>query len=455
MVVFALGGGSRGDIYSLVFLRPVAVLVLGAGLLTIRGEHVRRNRWLFAIAGACVALPVIQLLPLPSSMVAGLAGRGILAQVDAVAGVAPAWRPITLTPQLTWNALWSMTVPLAALVWGAQLPTRDHSRVLGLLLLIGLVSGALALVQLSGDPNGPLYFYDDSNKAEAVGLFANRNHQALMLAMLFPMLAIWAGADRQRKSRRQARPFGRLAVAMVFGLCLLPMILLTGSRSGLAEGLIGLAGAAFLWWRMGGRFAGSGEGEQGGMRFAPTKLLAGTVALAGAVLVASAIVLGRAEALERLLRSRAGDEMRFKILPLMRDMTIEYWPWGSGIGSFKPVYRMHEPDGLIGPAIMNHAHNDLIEALLTGGVVAAAILAAATGLWAVRAATLLRQPRAPGADRLAECGVLMILMLAIGSLGDYPLRGPALACVLVCAGLWAAARPEPATRDDPVSRPAA
>ena len=46
-------------------------------------------------------------------------------------------------------------------------------------------------------------------------------------------------------------------------------------------------------------------------------------------------------------------------------------------------------------------------------------------------------------------------VLAIGSLGDYPLRGPALACVLVCAGLWAAARPEPATRDDPVSRPAA
>ena len=58
MVVFALGGGSRGDIYSLVFLRPVAVLVLGAGLLTIRGEHVRRNRWLFAIAVEHVRSPI-------------------------------------------------------------------------------------------------------------------------------------------------------------------------------------------------------------------------------------------------------------------------------------------------------------------------------------------------------------------------------------------------------------
>ena len=40
VVVFALGGSSRGDVFALLFLRPAAIVALGCGLWTLRPAHI-------------------------------------------------------------------------------------------------------------------------------------------------------------------------------------------------------------------------------------------------------------------------------------------------------------------------------------------------------------------------------------------------------------------------------
>lgn len=65
VIAFLTGGGSRSDIASLVFLRPVAALFLIAGLWGLTREQLNGHRFLFAFAAACVLWLALQLVPLP------------------------------------------------------------------------------------------------------------------------------------------------------------------------------------------------------------------------------------------------------------------------------------------------------------------------------------------------------------------------------------------------------
>ena len=49
---FAMGGGSRGDITSLVLLRPIAAICFGLGLLGLKVEQIRHYRVPFGFLAA-------------------------------------------------------------------------------------------------------------------------------------------------------------------------------------------------------------------------------------------------------------------------------------------------------------------------------------------------------------------------------------------------------------------
>ena len=145
----------------------------------------------FAVAIAC--LIAVHLVPLPPAVWQALPGRELVAANDRLAGLNGVWRPFSLAPGTTWNALYSLLVPFAVLLCGIQLD-RDHLlRLVPVILAIGALSGLIGILQVIGDASGPLYFYRITNGDSAVGLFSNRNHHAIFLAALFPMLAWLAG----------------------------------------------------------------------------------------------------------------------------------------------------------------------------------------------------------------------------------------------------------------------
>jgi O-antigen ligase len=111
-------------------------------------------------------------------------------------------------------------------------------------------------------------------------------------------------------------------------------------------------------------------------------------------------------------------------------------PFGSGFGTFDPVYRIHEPYDRLDQQYLNHAHNDLVELALTAGV-PGLVLVGAFLVWFARRCWILNRESRPTpalAPALAGAAVLGILLLA--SLADYPLRTPLMMMVGAIAAVW-------------------
>ena len=142
--------------------------------------------------------------------------------------------------------------------------------------------------------------------------------------------------------------------------------------------------------------------------------------------------------MDRLMSRAIGEDLRWRMLPTVVGMIFQYWPFGSGVGSFEKAFKISEPDSLLGPEYVNHAHNDWLELLVTTGLLGLVMLVvAAFGLIVgVRRAWAAARPPGSAGD-LLRLGCVLIGLAALGSVGDYPLRTPALAAFFAVAVLWA------------------
>ncbi|AKM08250.1 O-antigen ligase family protein [Pelagerythrobacter marensis] len=457
LLAFLTGGSSRADMSSLAILRPVSIFVLGYAFLTLSRQHLATNRAIVAIAASAFALAALHLLPLPPEIWRALPGREGVAAIDSTLGFGDAWRPLTLDPQASRNALMALIVPCAALALAIQLTERGRETMLTVVLALGALTALWAMLQLMGSPRGPLYLYSVTNYGSPVGLFANRNHQGVFLASLIPIIFCWAlrarGSWRDLRSDRGRRAGVAAACALLF----IPLVLIGGSRAGLLALLLSVCATALIAIAASGSEVPDGRGPR--ERSARAKQRQGRArrsaiarfgpALAGIVIVAGlgllTIGMERDRAFERLVGSDPIDDLRGEILPVVWEIAVAHFPWGTGIGSFDDVFRSFEPDALLSSSYINHAHNDFAEVFMTAGLPGLAILLAALAVLVARAWALLRNGREGiRQDALPAGALVALIILLIASLVDYPLRTPALAGYAVLLALWTGqAKPSP------------
>lgn len=441
LLTFVLGGGARGDIQSLAILRPLSAVALAYALWGLRMADFKGFRLLTGFAVAIVVLVGLHLVPLPPSLWTALPGRELIADIDKASGLGSVWRPLSMAPSETTNALFALMAPLAVfllLLRHAREQRYDH---LQLLLGIGLASGLFGLLQGIGPTDGPLYLYRITNGSAAVGLFANRNHQAILLACLFPMLAVYASTGAQSIEQAQ---FRRL-LAIGAALLLIPLLLVTGSRGGLIVGVVGLIAAIILYDAP--SFSASPKRKV--HRINPNYVYA-AVAIFG--FTAITILTSRAQALERLLKGDGREDERSIVWGPIADMAEKYFPFGSGIGSFVDAYQIDEPFSTLSPEYFNHAHNDWLEIAMTGGLPAILLALTALVAWVWQVQRLFRlKPSSRRALLFGKLGAVLIFMLALGSVVDYPLRVPSLAVLFVIAAVWMAAALHAKTGDGAIA----
>ena len=426
-MLFSTGGASRADVQSLVILRPLSVIVCALGLMTLRREHLEGRGLLLGWAAAIFMLTLLHLLPLPPAIWQSLAGRQDMVDVEKISGLSQIWRPLTLTPINGLHALNSLFVPLAVILLGAQLTRNELFALLPVVIGLTTLSGLLGVLQVIGDPKSSLYFYAITNNGSAVGFFANRNHAATLLALLFPMLAIFASSAKNEADATRMRRVIAPAIAIV----LVPLILVTGSRSGLASALIGLVAAAMLYRQPSYRHNGQREKPD---RF---KAYAGVAGLGLITLAFITYFFARAEAIERLLKKSSGVDDRTDFWTASIDLLYKYLAWGSGSGSFADAYRVVEPNRLLDTTYLNRAHNDWLETAITFGLPGIIILLAMLLGFSVRGHRLRRG--ANGITRAVVFGRLALVMMAmigIASLADYPLRTPIIMGIFALSALW-------------------
>lgn len=405
----ALGGGSaRDDVLYLVPLRLAAVVGIMVLLLLIPRERLRLRRAPLIFSGAAALVVALQLVPLPPAIWTALPGRAPYAAVSAAAGLGDIWRPITLSPDLTWNALLSLVPPLFFIIAIPVLGRRARSWVLSGLLVTILLSGFLGLLQVAGGAESPLRYYQYTNNMSGIGLFANRNHQAAFLAMGIPLAFWWA--MQGEPSRRSG---GRLVLAAAAILFLLTAVLTTQSRTGAVVVVLALVlSAVYLLKRRDMRRAGILWIAGGGLFAATLAVLAfGTWAV------------------DRHSVTAVTEDLRVQILPESIVAIRTFFPVGAGYGAFAQVFPRFESVEDLGPLYVNHTHSEVTQILIEGGILSILLLALLLG-WLARAGWRAWRAGKGSGTQAAEaqlCTILIALPL-VASITDYPLRTPLMGC---------------------------
>lgn len=435
VLVFFTGGSSRDDIQSLVILRPIAILFAAYALITMNFEHWRDRLFPLYICLAFLALMIVQLIPLPPTIWMELPGRKIFGEIALAAGIEQSWRPLSLSPSRTLNSLFSLAIPLSALLLYLNLERAQIKQALTAILVLIVVSAVWAVFQLVGPAGGPLYLYDITNHGAAVGLMANRNHQAILLACAIVMLG-WYASTISVKTRLAALKFyGSIGSILI----LVTLIFVTGSRAGLILIAPALIVAMVLIYF--GRFVADNSRSTGHRSTKGGRLSfrQGILVFSIAVIVALgalSIWLSRALAFERLFGGGENSELRVELFPTLYTMMQDYLPWGSGFGSFEHVYRIYEPQNLLSPQYLNQAHNDWLQLLIEGGVAIILIGVCAASWFILRLVKLARAWRNLGSTKYSAMMVVTVMLFCLaGSIGDYPLRTPsivALFAVFAC-----------------------
>ncbi len=324
-------------------------------------------------------------------------------------------------PGATVNAVTSLIVPLAIALLMAGTTKAERAWLLGVLLVFVAATTFVGLLQFSGTGFASPFVND--TPGEVSGTFANRNHFALLLAMGCLLAPGWAFLGGRLPHWR-----GPVAIGLV--LLFLLTILASGSRAGLGFGALGLVVGLLT---VGKQIRHTLRGYS---RRVYVSAIIGAVGLFAAFVFVS-VIAGRAVSIDRLLSTDLGQDMRSRGLPTVLEMIRTYFPMGSGLGGFDPIFRIHEPFALLQPTYFNHAHNDWVEVVLDAGLPGLLLMLGATAWWG---ASSLRAWRAGlGSDNvLPKLGSSLVLLVMAASILDYPARTPTMMAVLAVAGLWLA-----------------
>lgn len=418
-----LGGASAAGYIANLTLQLAALPLIGWALWSLAQERspvsIRSPLLLLALL---VVVMLAQLVPLPPEFWSALPGREPVTQGYRLLGVPLPWLPLSLTPD---NALASLlwllpafAVFLATVVLGAF----RGRWVAGVVVGTTILSVAVGALQVIGGDGGAGYFYKVTNRGQAVGFFANSNHNATLLLVAIPFLAALQATVLKRSGSPRSVSAIRLLVAagfVIIGVGLLINSSLAGIGLGVPVALVSLL--------VFGRY-----------RPAVSRALAGGTVLLSAAAIAT-IAVGPFDNNLFGAQQENVELSRQTSFALTWRAAREYLPFGSGVGSFQPIYRTQEPLASVTTTYMNHAHSDWLEILLETGLIGVALVGMFLFWWWRRVRDLWRGEQR---DAFAQAAAIATATMMLHSLVDYPLRTAALSAVFAfCVGLIAGVRP--------------
>jgi len=408
------GGASQTNALSLMTVEVASAPLLFVALyLILAGAAPRAGAWPLILLAAVVAIPALQLAPLPASVWTLAPGRTLLVHALDAGGLGRPAEPFSLAPQQTWRSLLALAPPAAMFAGGLFLTDGQRRTLVWCWLALAVTGLGVGILQMLGGEGSALYFYQVTNFGSPVGFFANRNHEASFLLCLLPLAVAFALRFEGRLDSRRALP---ALAAIVYVFVAVVGVAATRSRAGVL-----LAGVALV--------ASAGLAIRGGALRGRWR--AGLAAGLGALAAVGAVLLfGLTPILERF---NAGGEPRFEGWPVVLSVAERFLPFGSGVGSFETVYQSVEPLTQVSPIYFNHAHNDFLELWLETGLAGAVLFAAFATWFGARCLAIWRATsESTRADLAAACTLLIVLLLA-HSLVDYPLRTEAIAVLFAFA----------------------
>ena len=418
LVAVWLGGGVTVDATPADdWLQLLALPVLGvAAWVLCRSGLGGLQRAAVAVAAIIASVPSLQLLPLPIDGWGSVAVRQVLAGDLASAGVSDATHRWSLTPSATEASLWALLPAMAAFAAALALEGNQRRVLVKAVLMLVLGNILFAFFQ-AGLPRGSTLRLYQGFDAGFGGLLINTNHQATAL-IVGMVLAIGQAIHAWRRQQSgRGRPHAWLWYAAFAGMCLL-LVPLSTSRAGVALVLPALAMALL--------FCGALSLRKFGQKKVAIALGAGLGIFA---------LIGVHAALGWMEVDRA-EELRHSMASTAVSIGNAQAPWGSGAGSFVPVFEQAAPSDLWLGTYVNHAHNEYVQWWLEAGWLGLLAMIAVATLLVMTGWRLVQAKGRDGHAILAGSCFIAICAVLAHSWADYPMRTTTLmATMAALAGL--------------------
>lgn len=412
-----------------------AFILLAVALLSrSRLRSLRPMAVPFGTLAALALWGVVQLLPLPEGVLQRLAPVNIkiyheAAQIlrlfgeDAARGpkisVAPAETEAVVLLLLSYGAIFFSTASL--------LRNRMRRRLLASVILIS-ASLQILVAAAQESPDGRLH-----------GAFVNANHFAgyLEIALALAFGALWAevlsNRDRGREAAEPAVRFEKRFPALA-GRILLWSVIATGIGLTRSRGALLAAGATTLILLTMAALHRT------------VKRRARAVAGVAIALLAGVLFVAATAGATPVLRFLESDprELSATIRVTLWRTSLEAWRQspivGSGLGTFRDAFRRVQPRELEG--IVEHAHSDPLQLLVTGGVVGWALGVLLFGSFLFLLVGLWKRQRHREESAFVLAGIGALFTLALHGLVEFNLSIPPIPATLACVlGLaWSAGR---------------
>ncbi len=363
-------------------------------------------------------LPLLQLVPLPPGLWQMLPGQEKRQAVLTLVGLADTWQPLTVDPSATALSAILGVGFVALMTLLMHISDTAFTRVLDVAVGVVLFGIVLGIFQVVSDGQFPR-LYPINMGAVMLGIYANKNHMGLVITCAMVLVGFVTSRRIADRGKRRATVIGIVVFALV---CLVT----TNSRAGLVLGLIGAVAVLAsdiraTPWRY--KIAAS----------AVVVLLVGLVVFSSAFEVVSARF------------NDVDSDLRWQITTWSMPLAHRYALLGGGAASFGTLFNASEQLAWVKPTIVNAAHDDYLQLVIEFGVPGIAVLVMLVASVVVSIPALRILPRRDVHRAQMLFGLTVMLMFALHSAIDYPLRRPA-AWVFFALALAAVYRGHAATR---------
>jgi O-antigen ligase len=379
-----------------------------------------------------LALMLFQMLPLPLTAIKYLspAAHGVYRDVQSALNLQMGWRTISLDPLATREEFLKV-LTYAILFWVILNNFRQRQeieRVVGIMIAIGLFLAVFGIIQ-KYSWNGKIYWVRELPQGSApFGPYVNYNHFAGYMEIVLPFTVGYllvqppprkgATTLRERFALWTSQQTSKSVLLMFAAMFMAAALILSSSRGGLISFIGSMVFFAFML---------------GTKRSSRRKGLRLVLACCGLGLIA-AVWIGGHSAFVTLERLEKGiqEPSREERLVVWRDtlqMAKDYPRFGSGFNTFEKIYPTYKTTP--SQAVFQYAHNDYLQLLAEGGVVALGVALCFIVIWyrAVILNWLRRQD--PFAAHMTLGGMTAVFAILIHSLTDFNLHIPANAIAIV------------------------